>query len=58
MSDPRQRTCPICNEVVNKDLRSFPFCSERCKEIDLGQWALEKYRIPAAEPSNEDSTEE
>jgi len=24
-----------------------PFCSERCKMIDLGQWASESYRIPA-----------
>jgi len=23
-----------------------PFCSERCKLIDLGQWATEKYRVP------------
>jgi hypothetical protein len=23
-----------------------PFCSERCKMIDLGQWATEKYRVP------------
>jgi endogenous inhibitor of DNA gyrase (YacG/DUF329 family) len=26
-----------------------PFCSERCKLIDLGQWANEGYRIPASE---------
>lgn len=25
----------------------FPFCSERCKLIDLGAWALEKYKVPA-----------
>ncbi len=26
-----------------------PFCSERCKMIDLGQWATEAYRVPQAE---------
>jgi endogenous inhibitor of DNA gyrase (YacG/DUF329 family) len=29
-----------------------PFCSERCKLIDLGAWASESYRIPVAEPGN------
>ena len=28
-----------------------PFCSERCKQIDLGAWADEKYAIPAVEPA-------
>ena len=32
-----------------------PFCSERCKTIDLGAWAAERYRIPAAEAPDEDS---
>jgi hypothetical protein len=27
-----------------------PFCSERCKLIDLGQWATDAYRIPVEEP--------
>ena len=27
-----------------------PFCSERCKNIDLGDWASERYRVPTAEP--------
>jgi endogenous inhibitor of DNA gyrase (YacG/DUF329 family) len=29
-----------------------PFCSERCKQIDLGAWAEEKYAIPAAAPTD------
>jgi len=35
----------------------MPFCSERCRLIDLGNWASEKYVIPAplqSTPSNED----
>ena len=40
--------CPICKkvEVVLGD-PEFPFCGERCRIIDLGNWASEKYTIPA-----------
>jgi hypothetical protein len=34
-----------------------PFCSERCKLIDLGQWAAEKYRVPAEEQDQEPEDE-
>jgi len=48
--------CPTCGEPaawtpVN---RWRPFCSERCKLIDLGQWATEKYRVPVAENPSDD----
>ncbi|MDW7534850.1 MAG: DNA gyrase inhibitor YacG [Candidatus Nitrotoga sp.] len=41
-------TCPQCKKEVQWDKSSphRPFCSERCKMIDLGQWAAESYRIP------------
>lgn len=41
--------CPTCAAKVNwVPENSFrPFCSERCKQIDLGAWAEEKYTIPA-----------
>lgn len=44
--------CPQCGmEVVWSPENPFrPFCCERCKMIDLGQWANENYRIPADEP--------
>ncbi len=39
--------CPICKEIVKKDSNShFPFCSERCKLIDLGAWLGGEYKIP------------
>jgi hypothetical protein len=51
-------SCPICGKpaVYSPDNRFRPFCSERCKLIDLGQWATEGYRIPQTgnEPSNEE----
>jgi endogenous inhibitor of DNA gyrase (YacG/DUF329 family) len=34
-----------------------PFCSERCKLIDLGEWAAERYRIPGVEPPDGDDVE-
>jgi len=40
--------CPTCNKnVIWNELSSErPFCSERCKLIDLGAWASESYAIP------------
>jgi endogenous inhibitor of DNA gyrase (YacG/DUF329 family) len=40
--------CPQCGKLVVWDVNNpyRPFCSERCKLIDLGQWAAESYRIP------------
>lgn len=41
--------CPICNAEVKprSDNPVFPFCSPRCKTIDLGKWLNEEYRVPA-----------
>lgn len=40
--------CPVCSQTVIWDTgnRFRPFCSERCKLLDLGQWAKESYAIP------------
>ncbi|MCB0322045.1 MAG: DNA gyrase inhibitor YacG [Bdellovibrionales bacterium] len=41
--------CPICsNEVTERIQGAWPFCSKRCKMIDLGRWAKEDYRIAGA----------
>lgn len=38
--------CPICKKKVEWEGNPFrPFCSERCKMIDLGKWVSEEYRI-------------
>lgn len=44
--------CPTCSKKVEwTDNNKYrPFCSERCKQIDLGAWAEEKYTIPAVNP--------
>jgi endogenous inhibitor of DNA gyrase (YacG/DUF329 family) len=50
--------CPICQKAFEiralDDLPSFPFCSERCRLIDLGRWADGSYVIPGTEPPKED----
>ncbi len=38
--------CPICKKPVEPGEPDFPFCSERCRIIDLGNWASEKYKVP------------
>ena len=37
--------CPTCRALVTKDDEHFPFCSDRCRLIDLGKWASGEYRI-------------
>lgn len=43
-------SCPTCDKRVEwtESNKYRPFCSERCKQIDLGAWAEEKYVIPGA----------
>lgn len=51
-----QRTCPICKKATPWEGNPWrPFCSERCKLIDLGKWAMGDYRVPGekAEPPTE-----
>lgn len=56
---PRKRApklrCPICKKVVHKKDGEFPFCSERCRLIDLGKWASGAYVIssPVTDISDE-----
>jgi endogenous inhibitor of DNA gyrase (YacG/DUF329 family) len=47
-SDKRIVSCPHCGKQVpwGPESRFRPFCSARCKLIDLGQWATEQYRLP------------
>ena len=51
--------CPHCGKPVewSPASRWRPFCSERCKTIDLGAWATESYRIPGAEPPEPDGSD-
>jgi hypothetical protein len=52
--------CPSCGRPVEwvAENRYRPFCSARCKGVDLGAWATEKYRVAASEePHPEDQSE-
>lgn len=61
VAKPRERlvACPQCGRTIAWDKKnSFrPFCSERCKLIDLGAWASERYRI-VAESDVDDADDE
>ena len=53
--------CPICDAEVKSrgENRDFPFCSARCKTIDLGKWLSEEYRVPTQDGEDAgDETEE
>lgn len=44
--------CPTCGELVSPKGEDFPFCSDRCRKIDLGKWAMGVYKIssPVLDP--------
>lgn len=51
--------CPTCGKKVEwLDTNKYrPFCSDRCKQIDLGAWAEEKYVIPGELPVEDEDPE-
>ncbi|HEX6266186.1 MAG TPA: DNA gyrase inhibitor YacG [Burkholderiales bacterium] len=56
MQPVRQVACPRCGTLTpfTPENKWRPFCSERCKMIDLGAWASESYRVPAEEEDSPD----
>ncbi len=59
---PRKRSirlrCPICKKTVKSSDAEFPFCSERCRIIDLGKWASGAYVISSPLRDTSDTDEE
>jgi endogenous inhibitor of DNA gyrase (YacG/DUF329 family) len=52
----RTAVCPICGTVFPVDAStSMPFCSDRCRHVDLGRWLNEAYGI-SVEPDEGDDT--
>jgi endogenous inhibitor of DNA gyrase (YacG/DUF329 family) len=49
--------CPVCNKKVVYSLQNpdRPFCSERCRLIDLGQWLFEDYKISGDDAYDDDN---
>ena len=61
MNKPAQVACPTCKKITEWTPKSKwrPFCSERCRLIDLGEWANESHCIPGESipPANEQQDE-
>jgi endogenous inhibitor of DNA gyrase (YacG/DUF329 family) len=57
---PKILRCPICRTIVPLDDPNVPFCSDRCRVIDLGKWASGEYRIssPILDPDVLDGIDE
>lgn len=50
MPVPPRLLCPICGKSVSLRDPESPFCSPQCREIDLGNWATERYVISTPAP--------
>jgi len=47
------RPCPICGKPSTE--ASKPFCSERCRDVDLNRWLSNSYAIPSRKDADEDA---
>ncbi|QEE28695.1 DNA gyrase inhibitor YacG [Terriglobus albidus] len=45
MAPNKALRCPTCRTLVLEKNNDYPFCSDRCRRIDLGKWASGEYRI-------------
>jgi len=55
----RETRCPTCDAEIRgnwQDWPHFPFCSYRCRQIDLGRSLGEDYRIPLSTPEESELT--
>lgn len=60
-ADPTPLRCPICRKPAAPPpppQSPYPFCSERCKLIDLGRWLDGVYQIPVVEQDDTDPSDE
>lgn len=58
MAAPAERmvSCPACRQQTPYTPSNpwRPFCSQRCRTADLGDWANERFRVPAEAPTDDD----
>jgi endogenous inhibitor of DNA gyrase (YacG/DUF329 family) len=47
------KRCPICGRPASEDMR--PFCSPRCRDVDLNRWLSGSYVIPARDDEPDDA---
>jgi endogenous inhibitor of DNA gyrase (YacG/DUF329 family) len=50
--------CPICKKDVEPGQEGWPFCSNRCRLIDLGNWLGGKYVVPSEETVDRESDDD
>ena len=50
--------CPICQRRVPENGPEFPFCTERCRLLDLGNWASGRYVISTPAPQTPEESED
>ncbi len=49
--------CPVCDATVDLTVTpTMPFCSDRCRLVDLGRWLDESYSVPAPRKDDEDES--
>jgi endogenous inhibitor of DNA gyrase (YacG/DUF329 family) len=48
----KEKPCPICGKPASEASR--PFCSERCRDVDLNRWLSGSYVVPGREEADED----
>ena len=53
---PSTPRCPLCGKPRVQRFR--PFCSARCRDVDLGRWFAASYAVPAVEPGYDEDAEE
>jgi endogenous inhibitor of DNA gyrase (YacG/DUF329 family) len=53
---PKPKLCPHCSKPADPLFR--PFCSKHCKDIDLGRWLNEDYRVPVVEEDKGDDQDD
>lgn len=49
--------CPICR-TRTADAEHAPFCSARCRDVDMGRWLSGAYRVPTEESASSESTDQ
>jgi endogenous inhibitor of DNA gyrase (YacG/DUF329 family) len=52
---PKTPRCPLCGKP--RAHRYRPFCSARCRDVDLGHWFEQSYAVPAVEPGYDEEEE-
>lgn len=54
----REMKCPVCGKPAAKRepgrASAYPFCSDRCRQVDLGRWFSESYTVPAVDPEDQE----